>query len=112
MASKKTAKNETATGAKPAPKKVLKRAAEFKATQKRVPRPAKVKTKAARKKPVHTTPDAVKQALAKSGPVSISVLASTLGVTIPTAKRHLKALGAAVKFEGTTRDRVYSLAAA
>lgn len=103
MATKKTAAKKASTKKAPAKAKPGVKKASTKA--------APAAAKAERKSPVKLDPEAVKAAFASLGePVAISTLAAKLNVSTATAKKHLKALGNAVKSEGTTRDRKYALA--
>jgi hypothetical protein len=103
MATKKTAAKKESTKKAPAKAKPGVKKASAKA--------APAAAKAERKSPVKIDANAVKAAFASiGGPASISTIAEKLNVSTATAKKHLKALGAAVRSEGTTRDRKYALA--
>jgi len=92
-------------------KTAAKKASTKKASAKAKPGVKKASAKAERKSPVKFDIETVKTALTSlDGPASISRIAAQLGVSTATAKKYIKALGDAVKSEGTTRDRKYTLA--
>ncbi len=95
----KPAKVPAKKGAKtnpPKPADTKKASTESTTTRKRGPSPTSTKTF---------------EALRRLGTASpISKVAAELGVTNATARKALKALGEAVKIDGKTKTRVYSLA--
>jgi hypothetical protein len=99
-----------------ATKKTATKGAAGKTTKKAIP--AKKGSKAnpvgpakARTRNPSPTDDSTRAALQKlGGPSAISKIAEAMGVATVTARKALKRLGDAVKSEGTTRDRKYSLA--